>query len=590
MARTRPASRPCSARSSWCCSAGPPSPPRSWTSCGRGSDAGGGSCGRDRVRGRRASAARCARPSPASKRHGGDELRRRDADRSGRRRGATSRRSPGSRPRSSFAPRPASITGAERPGPGREHAARPAAAVDERRRPRHARRAQQARRGDPALQDGRRQEPRLPQGSCAPMSSGCSEKVRAGEAALLAARGGPASAGRGARRHASRSTRKLEEQREDAAKAERAAALAAKLADAAQALRAVQARRRAARRDRQARSEPSVRGARCRSCARPSSMLRKLEFEPVARCAPSWRPSRTCPATTWPSPTPRWRPWLHARQLCFASWPARCWRSPCRDCEASIARWPRARRRLRSWAGLALWRRCRAAAKLERHPHAERAARNEIARRLAGRTELAERVRQAEQERVEALELARPGGPRDGRACARRRDGARRQIGAQRAEYRGMMGEDPSGEDVAALRDQAAAEADECRHTLAGMGEHRRGAGAKLCRVPACAAAPRSRARARPSRPRPRPRHASTTTTSMPSRSPPLPRRSNRPRKQLAAAERRLRIYEDVLTTLNDSERGTMKKAARFLEQRMARTSSASPAAATVGCASTSRR
>jgi hypothetical protein len=36
-------------------------------------------------------------------------------------------------------------------------------------------------------------------------------------------------------------------------------------------------------------------------------------------------------------------------------------------------------------------------------------------------------------------------------------------------------------------------------------------------------------------------------------------------------AERRVRIYEDVLATLNAAERGTMKKAARFLEGRMAR-------------------
>jgi hypothetical protein len=39
----------------------------------------------------------------------------------------------------------------------------------------------------------------------------------------------------------------------------------------------------------------------------------------------------------------------------------------------------------------------------------------------------------------------------------------------------------------------------------------------------------------------------------------------------LAAAEQRVRIYEDVLTTLNAAERGTMQKAARFLEGRMAR-------------------
>ena len=62
-----------------------------------------------------------------------------------------------------------------------------------------------------------------------------------------------------------------------------------------------------------------------------------------------------------------------------------------------------------------------------------------------------------------------------------------------------------------------------------------------------------------------------TNNASTPSRSRPRPRRSSRPRSQLAAAERRLRIYEDVLATLNAAERGTMKKAARFLEQRMAR-------------------
>ena len=41
--------------------------------------------------------------------------------------------------------------------------------------------------------------------------------------------------------------------------------------------------------------------------------------------------------------------------------------------------------------------------------------------------------------------------------------------------------------------------------------------------------------------------------------------------EQLAAAERRVRIYEQVMATLDAAERATMKKAARFLEQRMAR-------------------
>ena len=68
-----------------------------------------------------------------------------------------------------------------------------------------------------------------------------------------------------------------------------------------------------------------------------------------------------------------------------------------------------------------------------------------------------------------------------GRASARGRDGSRRaDRNNRRAEYRGLMGDDiapTTAQDCRLLRDQAAAEADECKHSLAGMGEIGRGPG-----------------------------------------------------------------------------------------------------------------
>ena len=195
---------------------------------------------------------------------------------------------------------------------------------------------------------------------------------------------------------------------------------------------------------------------------------------------------------------------------------------------------------------------------------------NEIARRLQGRTQLSERVRQAEQERTEALgSLRQPDLATAERVLAAETDHVA-QISAKRSEYRGMMGDEATTQDVATMRDKAAAEADECKHALAGMGE----IGSDPDRfvatydlavkrlAPERDATMQAEANA----------EARVTNNAVDAEQVAAAAEAlEQAAESLAAAERRLRIYEDVLATLNAAERGTMKKAARFLEQRMAR-------------------
>ena len=195
---------------------------------------------------------------------------------------------------------------------------------------------------------------------------------------------------------------------------------------------------------------------------------------------------------------------------------------------------------------------------------------SEIARRLEGRTLITDKLRQVDQQRLDALSSIQ----QPDVATAERTLGAETEhvamISAARGEYRGLVGKDPDGEDPGALRDSAAAEADECRHTLAGMGAigrepERYLAALKLAlqrTAPEREAAMQAEANA----------DARVTNNTVDAEQVAAAAEAlEQAQESLAAAERRLRIYEDVLNTLNDAERGTMKKAARFLEQRMAR-------------------
>lgn len=194
---------------------------------------------------------------------------------------------------------------------------------------------------------------------------------------------------------------------------------------------------------------------------------------------------------------------------------------------------------------------------------------SEIARRLQGRTELSEQVRQTEQERADKLV---PLGVEDvaaaeGLLAAKAEHVAR--IDALTAEFRGLTRTEPGAENVDEMRDRAAAEADECRHTLAGMGEvgrdpERHLAGHRLAierltpeREAALQAEAHAQARVTANEVDAEQVAADTEALST-------------AEEELATAERRLRIYEQVLAALDAAEQATMKKAARFLEQRMA--------------------
>src|SRR5918995_574151 len=84
---------------------------------------------------------------------------------------------------------------------------------------------------------------------------------------------------------------------------------------------------------------------------------------------------------------------------------------------------------------------------------------SEIARRLTGRAQLAEKVRQAEQDRETALRsINQPDAAAAEKLLAAEAEHTA-LIGSKRSEYRGHTGGDPTGEDLTALRDQAAAEA-----------------------------------------------------------------------------------------------------------------------------------
>ena len=195
---------------------------------------------------------------------------------------------------------------------------------------------------------------------------------------------------------------------------------------------------------------------------------------------------------------------------------------------------------------------------------------SEIARRLAGRTDLAERVRQAEQERAAALATLRVVDVARADALVVAETEHLSAIANRNGEYRGLMGDGAAEGDIVALRDAAAAEADECRHALAGMGEigvesQKQLASFKLAiqrltpqREAALLAEAQADARVAANE---------TDADKVAADAEAL----GAAEESLAAAERRLRIYEDVLATLNKSEQATMKKAARFLEQRMAR-------------------
>jgi len=193
----------------------------------------------------------------------------------------------------------------------------------------------------------------------------------------------------------------------------------------------------------------------------------------------------------------------------------------------------------------------------------------EVARRMAGRNQLADQVRQGEAERAQALASINRKDLVEADALLAAEIDHSAQIDTRQAEFRGMLGDEADRADMAELRDQAAAETDQCRHALAGLGEigaapekHLAEFEAAMKRLtPEREAAMQAEAQAEA-----RVEANGVDAEQVAAEGEELATASER----LDSAERRLRIYEEVLSTLNAAEQATMKKAARFLEEQMA--------------------
>jgi DNA repair exonuclease SbcCD ATPase subunit len=358
---------------------------------------------------------------------------------------------------------------------------------------------------------------------------------------------------------------RLSEQREGAAKAERAAALTTKVADAAH--RYALYKRAAELREDIGRLEASHPATVSLPALRSTvEHLRKLEFKlSEMRAEMSAEPDLS--GYDVAIPKPRWQPWAVIGTLLFIV-------AAITGAAGTVVVGPTIALPVAGVlllpAMLALLIAARQRLRLSDIRMQNELREAEIARRLAGRTDLSERVRQSEQERVEALSSLGLADLATAETMLAAETEHVAQIGSRRAEYRGLMGDDPDGEDVIEMRDKAAAEADEARHTLAGMDDIGReperfltGFQLAIQRLtPEREAAFQAEAQAEA-----RVNANEIDAERVASDAEALAQAT----EGLAAAERRLRIYEDVLTTLNAAERGTMKKAARFLEQRMAR-------------------
>jgi DNA repair exonuclease SbcCD ATPase subunit len=194
----------------------------------------------------------------------------------------------------------------------------------------------------------------------------------------------------------------------------------------------------------------------------------------------------------------------------------------------------------------------------------------EIARRLRGRSERADELREAEREREAVLASTGVADLTAAEALLNAEQEHVGQIENAKAEYRGLFSDKPPKDNVEAVRDAAAAEAEECRHALAGMGEigadpvkslayyranvDRVGGEREKALTVEAAAEAKLEANG-------------TDAEQVAADSEAL----DDAQEQLRQAERRLRIWEETLAALNEAERATMKKAARFLEQSMSK-------------------
>jgi DNA repair exonuclease SbcCD ATPase subunit len=193
----------------------------------------------------------------------------------------------------------------------------------------------------------------------------------------------------------------------------------------------------------------------------------------------------------------------------------------------------------------------------------------EIARRLSGRSNLEQELKDSERARDEQLEELELEDLPTAEALLEAETGHIAAIEALKAEYRGVLGDETPVEEIAGLRDKAAAEADQARHALAGLGEIGQDPRRNRERFAAAVAAgqqARERAIADEAQALAHVDQNQVDAEQVAS----LAERSQEHGERLAWQERRLRVIKGALEALVAAEEATMKKAARFLEKRMA--------------------
>lgn len=190
---------------------------------------------------------------------------------------------------------------------------------------------------------------------------------------------------------------------------------------------------------------------------------------------------------------------------------------------------------------------------------------NEIARRLAGRSQLEQQLKDTEEARTNglaALELADLPQAEVLLAAETEHVASLRSLAA---EYKGVLGDEQPTDDVARLRDTAAAEVEQARHALAGLGA--------IGADPAGSRDSYARAVASDQQERDRTQHDLARAEAAVEQNPvdaeavaAAAERLAAARERLAADERRARILRTTLERLDAAEAATMRKAARFLE------------------------
>lgn len=192
----------------------------------------------------------------------------------------------------------------------------------------------------------------------------------------------------------------------------------------------------------------------------------------------------------------------------------------------------------------------------------------EIARQLRDRSERAEELEEIVRRRDQALADLGVADPAAAEEMLAAETARVQEIERLEAEYRGLMGGGSGEEQLEAVRDALAAEADEMRHALSGMGELGAAPQRSKARYEAAVrettarreAAIRAESDAR-ARVEANPVDAEEVALSVEA----LAAATD----ELATIERRVRIYALTLSILDSAEQATMKKAARYLEERM---------------------